>query len=163
MIGSQTAEYALRVLAYMSVQEADRLVRARDLSVEIEIPASYLSKIMRRLVEAGLLESQKGHGGGFKIARPLPEITFADILEAVDLEARPQGCVFGWKTCDERNPCPLHPFWKRLKDDMEDWARAHTLEDVRNGTDAPPPALHDGRVGIRASNDATPLSARPRR
>jgi Rrf2 family protein len=131
MLGSQTAEYALRVLAYMSIENGGHPVRARDLSAKVDIPPSYLSKIMRRLVEAGLLDSQKGHGGGFRIAKPLSEIHFSDILEAVDRDVRPEGCVFGWKTCDANDPCPLHPFWKRLKDDVEDWAREYTLEDVK--------------------------------
>ncbi len=135
MIGSQTAEYALRVMAYLSINGVGEPVRARDLAAKVEIPVSYLSKIMRRLVEAGLLHSRKGHGGGFTIARPLSEIRFADILEAVDQETRPQGCVFGWKTCGEENPCPLHPFWKLLKDDFEAWARMHTLKDVRERGD----------------------------
>lgn len=133
MITSQTAEYALRVLAYMATHEGGEPVRARDLSKQVDIPPSYLSKIMRRLVEAGLLESQKGHGGGFRFARPLEEIHFADVLTAVDHDVRPQGCAFGWEACDEHHPCPLHPFWKVLKDQFENWARRHTLQDVREG------------------------------
>lgn len=39
---------------------------------------------MRRLVVAGLIVSQKGHGGGFKFARPLNEIFFSDILNAIN-------------------------------------------------------------------------------
>lgn len=136
MIGSQTAEYALRVLAFMSMDSSNEPMRAHDLSRQLGIPSPYLSKIMRRLVEAGLLDSRKGHGGGFVFARPLSEIRFADILEAVDQEAPPQGCVFGWQTCDEDRPCPLHPFWKSLRDDFESWACAHSLEEVReHGTD----------------------------
>lgn len=141
VITSQTAEYALRVLAYMSTRDAGAPIRARDLSTHIGVPASYLSKIMRRLVEAGLLASQKGHGGGFRIAKPLSEIRFADVLSAVDEEVRPEGCAFGWEQCDENHPCPLHPFWKVLKDQFEAWARQHTLQDVQSaaGRTAPPP------------------------
>lgn len=132
MIGSQTAAYALRILSYMSVRATGDPIPARDLSKAVDIPPFYLSKIMRRLVEAGLLHSKKGHGGGFTIARPLGEIQFADVLRAVEQDARPEGCVFGWDECSEEHPCPLHPFWKQLKDELAAWSRTHTLADVRD-------------------------------
>ncbi len=130
---TQTAEYALRALTHMATTESDVPYRAADLSEATGIPIHYLSKIMRRLVSAGLLESQKGHGGGFRFARSLKKIRFADVLEAVDYETEPSTCVFGWGECSPANPCPLHPFWSRLKDDFAEWAHAHTLDDVRTG------------------------------
>ncbi len=128
---TQTAEYALRALTHMAITESDAPHRAADLSEATGIPIHYLSKIMRRLVSAGLLDSQKGHGGGFTFARPLSKIRFADVLEAVDYETEPSSCVFGWGECSPRNPCPLHPFWSELKDDFAEWANQHTLADVR--------------------------------
>lgn len=129
---TQTAEYALRVLAHMATLGETRPVRAKDLSKETGIPLHYLSKILRRLVSRGLLRSQKGHGGGFVFARPLHQIRFSDIFDAVDYEIEPSRCVFGWDECGEANPCPLHGFWKQVKEHFADWARQYTLEDVKN-------------------------------
>jgi Rrf2 family transcriptional regulator, iron-sulfur cluster assembly transcription factor len=133
VIISQTAQYALRVLAYMARRPEGDPVRAKDLSGATSVPGHYLSKIMRRLVEAGLLNSQKGHGGGFTFARPLCEIRFLEVLDAVDVEVESKTCVFGWERCSEANPCPLHPFWSDLKTCYTGWAQYHTLEDIRNG------------------------------
>ena len=58
-------------------------IRATDLGSGTGIPAPYLSKILPRLVLAGLLDSQKGQGGGFSLSRPAAEIPFIDILNAV--------------------------------------------------------------------------------
>ena len=71
---TQTAEYALRAVTHMAMTKSGGPMRAADLSEAMGIPIHYLSKIMRRLVSAGLLESQKGHGGGFRFARDLSEI-----------------------------------------------------------------------------------------
>ena len=131
MIVTQTAQYALRVLAYMTTRPENEPVRSQDLSEETGIPSHYLSKIMRRLVEAGLLHSQKGHGGGFRFARPLDEIRFLDVLEAMDVEVEPKACVFGWGACSGDNPCPLHPFWSDLKTHFVDWAEQYTMADVK--------------------------------
>jgi Rrf2 family protein len=128
---SQTAEYALRVLAYMATLPDNSPLRTRDIYEVTEIPPHYLSKIMRRLVTAGLLVSQKGHGGGFVFAKPLKEIRFLDILTAVDYEVEPNKCFFGWGECSGENPCPLHTFWSELKDNFVEWAETHTLKDVK--------------------------------
>ncbi len=80
MLVSQTAEYALRVMAWLAISSPDRAVRAADLSKSTDIPVHYLWKILRRLVVAGVLTSQKGKGGGFRLARPPDEIRFTDIL-----------------------------------------------------------------------------------
>ena len=57
MLFSQTGEYALRAMASLAISGSRASVPARDLSEQTGIPAHYLSKILRRLVLAGLLES----------------------------------------------------------------------------------------------------------
>ena len=130
---SQTAQYALRVMAHIAVNTEKAPYRAKDLSAETGVPTPYLSKILRRLVETGLLDSQKGHGGGYSLARPPADIRFSDILGAIDYEVEPQTCMFGWGPCDVTNPCPLHPFWSDLKDNYNDWAERYTLATVAGG------------------------------
>ena len=87
-------------------------------------------ELARRLTAAGLLTSQKGHHGGFALAREPEEIRFLDVLRAVDFEPTADHCLFGWENCDENNPCPLHPEWAALKERIEAWARTRTLADV---------------------------------
>jgi alkaline phosphatase D len=64
---SQTAEYALRAMAWLALRSPHEPVLARELSQGTQIPAQYLSKILRRLVLAGMLESRKGRGGGNQV------------------------------------------------------------------------------------------------
>jgi len=73
---SQTAEYALRAMAWIATNGDGQIVRAHDLSDAVDVPAHYLAKILRRLVVAELLVSHKGPGGGFGLARPPAEIRF---------------------------------------------------------------------------------------
>ncbi|MDH3519806.1 MAG: Rrf2 family transcriptional regulator [Myxococcales bacterium] len=133
MLLSQTAEYALRAMAWMAIQTPEQPVRARDMSEATQIPLHYLSKILRRLVLAGLLTSQKGQGGGFVLARPPEQIRFQDILIALDLDTDgdESRCAFGWGACGEANPCPLHGAWSQLKHAMQSWAADTTLDAVR--------------------------------
>jgi len=127
---SQTAEYALRATACLASAPPDAPVRARDLSEGTQIPTHYLSKILRRLVLAGVLESQKGQGGGFSLARPPGQITFRAVLTAVDAYPASEGCAFGWGTCDAVNPCPLHGAWSRMSREFQGWASTTTFAEI---------------------------------
>lgn len=146
MLLSQTAEYALRAMAWIALQPRDVPIRSRDMSQSTQIPIHYLSKILRRLVLAGLLHSQKGQGGGFLLARPAHEIRFQDILNAVDAAPEEESrCAFGWGACGKANPCPLHESWSRLKDSLQDWAQNTTLDAVKHTPRQPPATAADPR------------------
>jgi Rrf2 family iron-sulfur cluster assembly transcriptional regulator len=132
MLLSQTAEYALRAMAWLALAPKGKPVRAADLSHATGIPAYYVSKVLRRLVLANLLESQKGQGGGFSLARAPREITFIDILSAVDALPTQGRCAFGWGQCDATNTCPLHNAWSQLDQRIRDWATSTNLEEIAN-------------------------------
>ncbi len=131
MLLSQTAEYALRAMACLAASAPGVLVRTRELSQASGIPSHYLSKVLRRLVLAGVLDSQKGQGGGFRLARPPEQIRFADVLAAVDAYPTEELCAFGWGHCDAAHPCPLHEPWTRLSVAVLEWASTTTLAAVQ--------------------------------
>lgn len=126
----QTAEYALRAIAQLTMLPAGQTMRAADLARETNVPPHYLAKILRRLTAAGLLDVRKGPGGGFGLARPASRICFADVFAAVNA-APGDTCVFGFDRCDANNPCPLHPSWSVVKEAVRSWATETTLADVR--------------------------------
>ncbi len=130
MLISQTAEYVIRAVSAIATLPEGTKIRATDLGRATGIPAPYLSKILRRLVLAELLVSQKGQGGGFSLARPAAEIPFIDIFNAVDVFATDGRCAFGWGNCDQLRPCPLHDAWSRLSHHIQDWANNTNLAEV---------------------------------
>jgi len=118
-------------MAHLAMRPDETPQRAQVVSEATDIPIHYLSKIMRRLVKAGLLHSQKGHGGGFRLAKATADVRFMDVLNAVDYDVDSSNCVFGWESCTPTKPCPLHPFWRHLKVSFIDWAEHHTLNEVQ--------------------------------
>ena len=128
---TNTAEYALRAMAAIAMAPAGVSLRAQDLAADTHVPIHYLSKVLQRLVAAGLLVSQKGHQGGFRLARPASKIRFSDVLAAVEQTGDAKHCAFGWPVCDPRNPCPLHATWSQLNDAFRQWTQRSTLGDVR--------------------------------
>lgn len=130
MILPQTAEYALRAMAQLATLPLGQPVRAADLSKLTHIPEPYLAKVLQKLAARGLLSSEKGHHGGFKLALPKERIRFLDILAAVDHDLEPDRCAFGWKKCNAKNPCLLHPTFAPLKNAYAQWAASTTLADL---------------------------------
>lgn len=130
MLMSQTAEYALRAMAYLASLPPGQAIRAKDLAKITGIPVHYLSKIMRRLVEDGLIHSRRGHGGGFHLALAPADISFHKILAAVDCDPQPDRCAYGRESCNPENPCPLHSATTDLNEAYMSWTMKTTLADV---------------------------------
>jgi Rrf2 family protein len=130
LVLSQTAQYALRAMTVLTALGPGATARTRDLAGPSRVPNDYLSKILRKLVQAKLLVSVKGHHGGFRLARPANDITLEEVLMAVDEWAGEKECVFGFVRCDARNPCPLHPAYSQLTETVKGWAQRSTLADA---------------------------------
>lgn len=126
----QTAEYALRAMACLALKKDGQPVSSYVLARASGVPNHYLSKILRKMVKADLVISQKGHSGGFTLSKDPKEITFKKILEAVDYKIDPHDCVFGWEECNSENHCPLHNAWSQLNHSVQWWAENMSLEKV---------------------------------
>lgn len=122
-----TAEYALRVMGCMMLKKDDQYIKAKVLARMSNIPRYYLPKILRKLVNAGLVDSQKGQHGGFKLKQDPSEITFKKILKAVDYNFCVDDCVFGWEDCEEDEKCPMHDQWIEINHSFQKWAESKTL------------------------------------
>ncbi|MBX9721564.1 MAG: Rrf2 family transcriptional regulator, partial [Candidatus Obscuribacterales bacterium] len=85
-------------------------VTGQDIAATTKVPPGYLSKLMQQLVKAKLVNSQRGIGGGFVIARTANQITILDVVNAVDPIELIKTCPLGI-TSHGLNLCPLH---KRL-------------------------------------------------
>jgi Rrf2 family protein len=75
-------DYALRSVVALAAGGA-AYMKAGDLSITEGIPLEFLQNILRDLRRAGLLASQRGYDGGYRLARPAAAITVSDVLEAV--------------------------------------------------------------------------------
>lgn len=111
---SQTVEYALRAMVHLASLEPDAAVNSETIAERTKVPKGYLSKVLRDLVVAELILSQRGPNGGFTLARPADQISILHVINAVDPLARIKKCPLG--NPDHLNLCPLH---RRLDDAIE--------------------------------------------
>ncbi len=78
------ADYAVVLMTAAARREAGSRLSATDLSQDTGVPLPTAQKLMQQLSAHGLLVGQRGAGGGYALARPVNEISLADIVEAVE-------------------------------------------------------------------------------
>ena len=108
---SKKAEYALRALFALAQARPDRPFPIQDLSQRENIPIKFLEQILLSLRREGLLESKRGVGGGYLLARPATDITVGEVIRLLDGPLAPVACAARGTnekcTCRDERTCPL--------------------------------------------------------
>lgn len=122
---SKTGVHAVRALIALGRVPAGTFVGAAQIAREIDAPPNYLGKLMQGMIDAGLLQSQKGQGGGFRLAVAPQEIRLYDVLEPIERLSHWSRCILGRSACTDQQPCLMHNRWKRVRG-----AYLHMLQDT---------------------------------
>jgi len=127
---SQTAEYALRAAIRLARPGERGPVSVDVLSSELDVPRNYLSKILHALSRAGVVESVRGPGGGFRLARPPGAASLLEVVHVFDDLSSGRSCVLGRPECSEADPCALHDRWVSVSEEVARFFRETTLADA---------------------------------
>lgn len=103
---SQTIEYALRAV-YCLGQHHNEAKTTRQVADLMNIPPSYLAKIMQGLVRAGIVRSRRGVHGGFLLTKAPDDLNLLDVINAIDPQWGAVPCPLGLHD-HEDEPCALH-------------------------------------------------------
>jgi Rrf2 family protein len=127
---SKTGIHATLALASLARLAPGEYAGAAQIAAEVGAPRNYLGKLLKQLAEAGLLQSQKGFGGGFRLARAAGKITLYDIVEPLERVSKWNGCFLGRHKCSDKNPCPVHHRWIRIRNDYLDFLKKTTVAEL---------------------------------
>jgi Rrf2 family protein len=116
MLFSRSCQYAIQALVYLATQPAGRHVLCRDIADHLDIPQPYLSKIMQRYVQLGILRSSRGRNGGFMLARRPDSVTLMELIEIDEGEQVEKECLLGFKACADETACAMHRRWRPVKE-----------------------------------------------
>jgi FeS assembly SUF system regulator len=105
------ADYAVVILVH-AARAADGKLNAATTAQATGVPAPTVSKVLSALTKAGLVTSQRGAAGGYVLARPLSDISIADIIEAVDGPIALTTCADGGGECGLELSCAMRDPWK---------------------------------------------------
>lgn len=96
------------------------------------VPEPTVAKVLKALSAADLVTSQRGARGGYRLQRPLDEITVADVITAIDGPIALTACVDGAPgACDVRGMCAVKGRWDLVNDAIREALGAITLADMR--------------------------------
>jgi Rrf2 family iron-sulfur cluster assembly transcriptional regulator len=130
MIFSRSADYAIRGLACLAPAASGEPTLVKQIAADTGIPLHFLAKIFQVLVRHGLVKSNKGPRGGFRLAVAAPDLPLLRVVEAVDGPGRYQRCIAGNEECHDRVLCPLHDSWVPVRRHIVEYLQGTTIADL---------------------------------
>ncbi len=110
--------------------DAERLVQEKEISQATGISKSYLSKIIHKLSQAGILKGKRGYKGGIVFAKKATEISMMNVVDAIDGNGWRTKCLLGLTTCSCDKPCPIHECWSKQRPKIERVLKKLTFDRV---------------------------------
>jgi Rrf2 family protein len=127
---TRQADYALRAMLFLSRLPANQRASTSSIAHKMNIPPSFLAKIISQLSIAGLIHTSRGAHGGVTPARPPEEITFLEVVEAIDGPIALNGCILNPSICQFEPECPLHVIWCETQVDLVAKLRGITFSQI---------------------------------
>jgi Rrf2 family iron-sulfur cluster assembly transcriptional regulator len=119
--------FAVTAVLDLAMHGDEGPVTLNEISERQSISLSYLEQLFGRMRRSGLVKSTRGPGGGYRLARPVSEVTVADIIVAVDELIDATQCG-GMANCrDPGDKCLTHDLWTGLNEHIFSYMRSITL------------------------------------
>lgn len=140
---STKGRYAMVALADLALQPQGALVNLTEISKRQDISLPYLEQLFVKLRRAGLVESVRGPGGGYRLAQPSADIRVSDILGAVDetVDALHKGAGASGAASGSRAQSLTNRLWEGLSAQVYVFLHQARLSDVVGNDLAPCPAV----------------------
>jgi len=130
---SAKADYAVRAVVELAASPAATPVTAERVATAQGVPLNFLENILGELRHAGIVRSQRGAEGGFRLAKPADQISVADVIRAVE---GPLATVRGGPPEESEYPgaaAELPKVWIAVRKSLRDVVERVTVADVASG------------------------------
>jgi len=128
---STRAQYAVRAMVDLSLHSEGKPVSLRDIARREDIPLNYLEQLFNRLRRGAIVESVRGPGGGYLLARESSAIRVGEIVTTVEETLTPVSCMDKGKGgCTRAAACTTHNVWEMLGEKIRTFLDSITLEDL---------------------------------
>jgi Rrf2 family protein len=108
-------EYGLRAVIYLAGQDPGKCCSIGEIAREQRLPRKFLEKIIQDLIRAGMIKSKRGSCGGYALARSPDEISFYDVIEALEGPIAVNACMDPQTGCDQVPRCTMLGVWNELQ------------------------------------------------
>ena len=125
---SKLTDYAVVVLVRLSRGHA--VQTSPGIAASTGIPEPTVAKVLKILAAGGLVASQRGAHGGYRLLRPLQNVPIAAVIEAIDGPIALTACVDGGQSCEAQHVCPVRGRWDRVNDAIHQALTTITLAEM---------------------------------
>jgi Rrf2 family transcriptional regulator, iron-sulfur cluster assembly transcription factor len=146
---SQAVGYAATALSHVAAAGGKPLL-VKEIAEAADMPAPYLAKIIQSLARKGIVNTQRGIGGGVTLGRAADSITLYELAVALDDPCVQTRCMLGVDECSDERACPCHKFWTQQRGRAVEFMHATTVADM---------AAFEARRRVKASISAKTPSA----
>lgn len=128
---STKGRYSLRLMLDLAKHYEDGPLSLKDISERQNISKKYLEQIVPLLTKSGLLTANRGHMGGYRLAKSPSEITVAEVVECTEGSLQPVSCMAGeLNECPQQLECLTLPVWQGLHSVVSEYLQSITLQDI---------------------------------
>ena len=129
---SKRTDYATRAVLALALEESGRVVRLEELAQRTAVPPSVLEQVMPILRTAGIVRSERGARGGYRLNRPPAEVTLERIVRLFQGQLAPIGCATRShpEACAMSVECSLRFVWEDVRDATIKTLSATTFADL---------------------------------
>lgn len=130
---SRKADYALRSVAYVAQLKKGELASIGRIAKARHIPREFLAKILKELTRSGILVSFQGVTGGYRLSRLPKEVSFLDVIEAMEGPVAVNLCVDGnHSDCTQEKGCEIRPFFVKQQEQIIRALKKQTFHNLNN-------------------------------
>ncbi|GIN77442.1 putative HTH-type transcriptional regulator [Bacillus paralicheniformis] len=122
---SKATNYALHTMLFLAAGAPNTFVGVQQLAERQEVSPTYLSKILTKLAKAGMIESASGANGGYRLKRNWEDISFLDIIHAIEGTASLFDC-----NLNHGSECMIQKVMVSAEEEMENYLRQQKISDL---------------------------------
>jgi Rrf2 family protein len=131
---SLRGEYAVRALLVLGLNYEKPVMRIQAISDQQNIPKRFLEQILNDLKSAGIVQSKRGVGGGYRLAKPPEQITLAAVVRHIEGALAPVSCVsekfYEKCSCPDESRCAIRSVMKEVRDAIVAIVERVTIADL---------------------------------
>lgn len=134
MMLTTKGRYAVMAMVDIAVHSKGSPITLGEIAERQHIALNYLEQIFGKLRKEGLVDSVRGPGGGYMLTSPAASVCIADIILAVDEKVKITRCEGELSSgcMHDKTPCLTHDLWEELGNNIINYLRSVSLEDVCN-------------------------------
>ena len=112
---TRATDYAVRAMVHLACLPPGEKMQLNELIEATGVRGSFLSKVVQRLVHAGMVTSHRGTRGGFSLRVPSQDLTLLNVVEAIEGPTQLNLCLGTGQTCERKTWCGVHPVWQKAQ------------------------------------------------